>query len=288
MKKVVIAGATGYLGRFLCAEYARRGYYVTALVRDAERAKGLRADNLVIAEATYPASLHGVMNGADIVVSALGITRQADGLGYREVDYRANLNLLREAEAAGVERFAYIHVFHADQMQNVPLVAAKSDFVEALKRSPVSETVIAPTGFFSDMAEIFDMARSGRVWLFGEGQRRFNPIHGADLAEVTAEATEAGLTWCDAGGPEVFTHRALAELAFEVLDKPTRIAFLPDWVRTVAFGLLPYVTPRRVHGPTLFFLAAMGRDMAAPCHGRHRLGAHFRMLVEVEDGSDGA
>ncbi|MBR9842394.1 MAG: SDR family oxidoreductase [Rhodobacteraceae bacterium] len=281
MKKAVIAGATGYLGRYLCAEYSRRGYYVTALVRDVARAKGLRADNIVVAEATYPASLHGVMNGADIVVSALGITRQADGLGYEEVDYRANLNLLREAEAAGVERFAYIHVFHADQMQNVPLVAAKSDFVAALQASRVSETVIAPTGFFSDMAEILDMARSGRVWLFGNGARGFNPIHGADLAKATADATQAGRAWCDVGGPEVFSHRELAELAFEVLHKPARITFVPDGLRKLAFGVLPYVTPRRVHGPTLFFLAAMGRDMVAPCHGAHRLETCFRTLAET-------
>jgi uncharacterized protein YbjT (DUF2867 family) len=91
---VLVAGATGYLGRHLCAEYARRGHHVTALVRDAARAEGL-ADILVEAEATRPETLAGLMDGVDLVVSSLGITRQADGLGYREVDYQANLNLLR-------------------------------------------------------------------------------------------------------------------------------------------------------------------------------------------------
>ncbi|MCP1167696.1 NAD-dependent epimerase/dehydratase family protein [Limimaricola litoreus] len=28
---VLVAGATGYLGRFLCAEYARRGHHVALL-----------------------------------------------------------------------------------------------------------------------------------------------------------------------------------------------------------------------------------------------------------------
>ena len=35
---LLIAGATGYLGRHLCAEYQDRGWYVTALVRDPARA----------------------------------------------------------------------------------------------------------------------------------------------------------------------------------------------------------------------------------------------------------
>ena len=109
MKTVVIAGATGYLGRHLCAEFSRRGAYVIALVRDAARAPDLQADSLVEAEATRADTLDGIMTGADLVVSAVGITRQKDGLGSREVDCRANLNLLREAESSGVARFGYVH-----------------------------------------------------------------------------------------------------------------------------------------------------------------------------------
>ena len=100
MKTVFIAGATGYLGRHLCAEYGRRGWHVTALIRDAPRASDLAADTLVEAEATRAETLTGLMEGADLVVSALGITRQADGLSYQDVDFQANLNLLREAERA--------------------------------------------------------------------------------------------------------------------------------------------------------------------------------------------
>ena len=100
MKTVFVAGATGYLGRYLCAEYRSRGWRVIALVRDAERAAGLDADRLVEAEATRPETLKGAMDGADLVISALGITRQADGLGYHEVDYQANICLLYTSDAA--------------------------------------------------------------------------------------------------------------------------------------------------------------------------------------------
>ena len=276
MNTVFVAGASGYLGRYMCAEYQRRGWYVTALVRDAGRARTLAADQVIEAEATRPDTLAGVMTGADLVISCLGLTRQADGLDYRDVDYRANVNLLREAERAGVKRFAYIHVIRAGELGHVPMVAAKSAFVADLQASPLASTVIAPTGYFSDMDDFLDMARAGRVWLFGDGQKRINPIHGQDLASATADAVEAGLPWCDVGGPDIFTHLGLAELAFDALGKPRRIVHLPDALRRLALWVLPRFAPRRIHGPACFFLSAIAHDMVGQPTGTHHLADHFK------------
>ena len=284
MTHVFVAGATGYLGRYLCAEYTRRGCQVTALVRDADRARDLSADRLVQAQATQPDTLNGIMTGVDCVVSALGITRQADGHGYRDVDYGANLNLLRAAERAGVGRFAYVHVLNASAMRHVPLVAAKADFVEVLRASPIAETIIAPSGYFSDMAEFLDLARSGRVWLFGDGSHRINPIHGADLAVAIADATEAGLGWLDIGGPDVLSHRQIAQAAFAALGRRPRITQLPDALRRAALACLPRLTPQRVHGPAQFFLTALGLDMVGARHGQHHLHDHFARLAARTPG----
>lgn len=281
MKTVFIAGATGYLGRHLCAEFGRRGWYVTALVRDKNRARHLAADALVAAEATRPDTLRGIMEGEDLVVSALGITRQADGLGYRDVDYGGNLNLLREAERAGVGRFAYVHVLNADRMRHVPLVAAKAAFVDALQASGIASTVVAPSGYFSDMADFLAMARSGRVWLFGAGDHRINPIHGADLAHAVADATLAGRDWLDVGGPDTYSHRELAALAFAALGRTPRITCLPDALRRAALVLLPRLTPRRIHGPAQFFLNAMATDMVGEAHGTRHLSDHFAALADA-------
>ncbi|EYD72795.1 SDR family oxidoreductase [Limimaricola hongkongensis] len=274
---VLVAGATGYLGRFLCAEYLRRGHHVTALVRDTTRAGDL-ADLSIEAEATRPETLEGIMDGVDLVVSSLGITRQADGPGYREVDFQANLNLLREAEAAGVGRFAYVHVLNADAMKGVPLVDAKSAFVDALHASDMPATVIAPNGFFSDMGEMFAMARKGRVWLFGDGAQRLNPIHGADLAVAIADATDAGRGWAEIGGPDVMTQGEIARAAFDALGTAPRITCLPDALRRTALAVLPLL-PRRVSGPARFFLTALGMDMVAPRFGTRRLTDHFETLA---------
>lgn len=283
MKHVLIAGATGYLGRYLCAEYHRRGWHVTALARKKSQTTTLPADVIIEAEATWPETLHGTMDGIDLVVSALGITRQADGVGYWDVDYQANVNLLDEALRSGVRRFAYVHVLNATMMEHVPMVAAKAAFVRKLQSADLHSTVIAPTGYFSDMAEFLNGAKGGRVWLFGTGQHRINPIHGADLAAAMFDTIEAGTPWQDIGGPQTFTQDALAALCFEVLDKPHRITHLPDILRRLALWLLPRCAPRRIAGPAQFFLTASAMNMTAPPHGTHHLAEYFKALQASSD-----
>lgn len=282
MKTVFVAGATGYLGRYLCREYRQRGWRVHALVRDKTRADLPVADHYIQAEATQPDTLSGVMHGADLVISALGITRQRDGLTYRDVDFQANLNLLQEALTARVPHFAYVHVLNADQMPEVPLVAAKSAFVRALKGAAIRSTVIAPSGYFSDMGDFLAMAQSGRVWLFGDGGLRINPIHGADLAEASATAIDQGRDWIDIGGPDILSQNQLALSAFGALHRTARITRLPDCLRRAALAVVPLLTPAHIHGPAQFFLTAMGQDMVAEPHGRHHLRDHFAALAAGE------
>lgn len=277
MKKVFIAGATGYLGRYLVNEYRRRGWSVRALVRNETVAKesGLVADEYVEAQATQANTLKGQLDGCDLVISSLGITRQQDGLSYRDVDYQANINILQESLKAGVPQFAYIHVLNANKMPEVPLVEAKQAFVDELRRSAIESSVIAPSGYFSDMADFLAMAQSGRAWLFGEGQLRLNPIDGEDLAIATADAIQSHKAWLDVGGPEVFTHNELAELAFKTLGKKAKITCLPDFIRRFILRILPYLGRRIATHPARFFLTALGMNMVGEPRGQHRLSEHF-------------
>lgn len=280
MKHVFIAGATGYLGRFLCKEYRARGWHVSALARKSSYYCDLPADQIVEAEATSPDTLAGTMENMDLVVSALGITRQTDGVGYRDVDYQANVNLLEEALRANVPHFAFVHVLNAERMQAVPLVVAKAAFVRKLQTTDIQSTIITPTGYFSDMVDFLAMAKAGRVWLFGTGQNRINPIHGADLATAVFDAVEEGAAWADIGGPKTLTQKDLAKLCFEVLGKPARITFLPDILRRLALRLLPWIAPRRIAGPAQFFLTAAGMNMTASPTGTRTLTDHFKSLAD--------
>ena len=277
MKKVLVAGSTGYLGQFVVKALKSKGYWLRALDRSAEKLAPVEAyaDELFIGEVTDPDSLTGLCDGIDIVFSSVGITRQKDGLTYNDVDYQANRNLLTIAEAAGVSKFMYVHVLNAEKLQHVAMIQAKQAFVDELKQSPLDTTVICPTGFFADMDEFLKMARAGRVYLFGDGSNRINPIHGADLAEVCADALETRERQLDVGGPEVFTYREIAELAFVALDKPSKITCLPKKLVAVAVGALRWVVPVKAYGPIQFLATVMTMDVVAEKYGRQQLLDHF-------------
>ena len=42
MKRVLVAGATGYLGRYAVKAFKKQGYWVRALTRSADRLENLR------------------------------------------------------------------------------------------------------------------------------------------------------------------------------------------------------------------------------------------------------
>jgi uncharacterized protein YbjT (DUF2867 family) len=278
MKRILVAGATGYLGQFVVKALKAKGYWVRVLGRSAAKLTPVEeyADELFIGEVTNPGSLTGVCNDIDIVFSSVGITRQKDGLTYNDVDYQGNRNLLAIAEASDVSKFVYVHVLNAEKLDHVVMVQAKQAFVEDLKRSTLDHSVICPTGFFSDMEEFLSMARSGRVYLFGDGSNRINPIHGADLAEVCAGVLESAESQIDVGGPEVFTYREIAELAFNVLDQPAKITCVPKRLVSVIVGALRWLTPTKVYGPVQFMASVMTMDVVGQQYGRRRLEDHFR------------
>ena len=104
-KRVVIAGATGYLGKYAVKAFKERGYWVRVLTRSRERlleagpftAPALSEDDMddiFIGEVTKPVTLEGLMDGIDLVYSSVGISRQRDGLTFEQVDYQCNRNLI--------------------------------------------------------------------------------------------------------------------------------------------------------------------------------------------------
>ena len=283
MKKVLVAGATGYLGQFVVQALKEKGHWVRALGRSAEKLAPLEeyADELFIGEVTDPESLAGVCDGIDVAFSSVGITRQKDGLTYKDVDYQANSDLLSIAEASGVSKFMYVHVLNAEKLQHVAMIQAKQAFVNELKQSSLDTTVICPTGFFSDMEEFLKMARAGRVYLFGDGSNRINPIHGADLAEVCAGALASREQQLDVGGPEVFTYREIGELAFNVLEKPKKITCLPKKLIGAAVGTLRSVAPVKTYGPLQFLATVMTMDVVGETYGQRRLVDHFRRCAKA-------
>ena len=283
MKTVLLAGVTGYLGSYIAKALHEKDFAIRAIARNTVflKDKNIPLNETIGAELTKPDSINGCCNKIDFVISTVGITRQKDGLTYKDVDYQANLNLLREAQKSGVGKFIYVSVLNGEILRHLKICDAKENFVDKLKASGLDYCVVRPNGFFSDMAEFLKMAVKGRVYLFGNGQLKVNPIHGEDLATVCVDAIESKDQEIRVGGPETFTHNEIAAIAFEALGKKPKVTYIPDWVRVAILKLVRNLTRSQTYGPIEFFLTVMVIDMVAPEYGRCSLIDYFTSLKNM-------
>jgi len=286
--RVLVAGATGYLGKYAVRAFKRRGYFVRVLTRSEERLREAGPftapalseadfDEVFVGEVTQPETLGGLMDGIDLVFSSIGISRQRDRLTFEQVDYQCNRNLIDLAEQAGVKRFIYVSMQGAENIMDLAITRAHEKVVDALKASSMDYRVVRPCGYFSDMGVLYDMAKRGRSFLVGEGTNLMNPIHGRDLAEVCVDTAEGDEREVEAGGPDVMTQRAAAELAFEVAGNPPKITVIPLWL---ARGLARFIGLLSTQfGDLAEFIVTAGEiDGVGPRRGTTTLREYFEAL----------
>ena len=285
MGTLLVAGATGSLGRQVVLLARQRGLQVRALGRRRQALDALGANEVVVAEPRSDQGLDQAMNGVDVVVSALGASVSPEfGKGYRgfeAVDTPANLALIRAAQHARVKRFVYVSLAHPPELAELAYVRAHETVAAALAHSTLDHAVLRPTGFFSAFGALVAMAARGSLPLVGDPNAKTNPIAELDLAEqciaLAQEPVLAGKS-IELGGPEVFTRREIAELAFEARGAKGRIRALPNAVVTSLAWLMRPLNPR-VSDLLRFVLAVSSRDCVAPALGRRRLSEYFRELA---------
>ena len=268
------------MGGYIARELLKRSYTVRAMARNPEKLKqdNIETTELLQAEITRPDSIKDCCKNIDVVISTVGITKQKDGLTYMNVDYQANVNLLQEAKQNGVKKFIYISVLNGENLRHLKICDAKELFVEKLIKSGLEYCIMRPNGFFSDMTEFYKMAKKGRVYLFGDGELKTNPIHGEDLAKVCVDAIDKPDQEIKIGGPETLTHNEIAAVAFEVLGVEPKITHIPNWVRVATLKMVRLFSGSKVYGPVEFFMTVMAMDMVAPKYGRNTLKEYFTNL----------
>jgi len=277
--RVFVAGATGAVGFEFVGLAKARGYFIHTLSRSPENARKLAglADRVDVQDAcTGIPSLEGI----DVVVSSLGgpvTVNSREKRPYREIDLQGNRRLLDAALAAGVKRFLYVSVHLEAGYRQTAYIQAHEEFVDALRRSGRNYSVIRPTGIFAAFGDFVNLARKGLTTVIGDGRARTNPVHQADVAGKLLENLESGPTELSVGGPEVFTRREIAELAFAVIGKRPRV--LPVPAAAFRLGAKLVGLTNSLLGELFEFVTAVSTtDCVAPCVGRLRLEDHFRSV----------
>ncbi len=244
--KVVLAGAFGRLGSDILRALVRDGHDVLAVdmvLRELDGIEGSYEKKQV--DVTKPEQLAGLCEGADAVITTVGLTRTSAEVTNYDIDYRGNLNLLNEAKRAGVKKFAYVSVLKADRAPKVPMLHAKYLLEEALKASGIDYVIFRPTGYFYDIAKVFKpMIEKGEVTLLGKKPVSANVIDTTDLADfMLLHLNDKNVTY-DIGGTETYTYEQIARMFFAAAGKEPVIKHAPPFL----FDVLAFINKLKKNG----------------------------------------
>lgn len=244
--KVVLAGAFGKLGSDILRALVRDGHDVLAVdmvLRELDGIEGSYEKKQV--DVTRPEQLKGLCDGADAVITTVGLTRTSAEVTNYDIDYQGNLNLLNEARRAGVKKFAYVSVLKADKAPKVPMLHAKYLLEETLKASGIDYVIFRPTGYFYDIAKVFKpMIEKGEVTLLGKKPVSANVIDTTDLADfMLLHLGDKNKTY-DIGGTETYTYEEIARMFFAAAGKEPVIKHAPPFL----FDVLAFVNKLKKNG----------------------------------------
>ncbi|MDX1569243.1 MAG: NAD(P)H-binding protein [Xanthomonadales bacterium] len=249
-RRVVVAGASGYIGRALVAELVVRGHDVVALCRPDP------AGGTELASALAPAQLRcGDFTDADALakdgfagptpdaVFSCIASRTGGPADAWRVERDANLNLLAAARRCGVPHFVLLSAICV-QKPRLAFQHAKLAFEAELRKSGLRWSIVRPTAYFKSLAGQIRRVRDGKPFLvFGDGTlTACKPIGERDLARFLADCLD-DVGKHDAimpiGGPgPAITPRAQGELLFELTDRPPKFRRVPPaLLQAVGTGL---------------------------------------------------
>ena len=267
--KIVLAGACGKLGSDILRALVRDGHEVLAIdmiVRELADVPGGYETKRV--DVTEPEQLAGICDGADAVITTVGLTRTSAEVTNYDVDYQGNLNLLNEAKRAGVKKFAYVSVLKADKAPKVPMLHAKYLLEQKLKKSGIPYVIFRPTGYFYDIAKVFrPMIEKGEVTLLGNKPVSANVIDTTDLADFILLHLDDRNETYDIGGTETYTYEEIARMFFAAAGKEPVIKHAPPFL----FDVLAFVNRLKKNGKEAilrFSKWTLTEDMVAD----HRFG----------------
>lgn len=195
-KKVIVAGATGFLGSQIVKELLEQGAEVTAMVRASSNRSTLTkmgVKNFVVGDMMDAPSLKGALSpehGFDtIVASAAGYTRRKKGdsattdtIGYR--------NLVDAAKDACIPRFVLISILESDKAKSVPHFYNKYQIEKYLTEKKQPFIALRPGAFLDQTPDfIIDKIKKGILPTFLTGT--YGIIYTPQLAKYTAMAAVA-------------------------------------------------------------------------------------------------
>jgi len=236
--KVLVTGATGFVGPKVIHALRARGHEVRALVRNPRRARTLQAwgCELVQGDVADRDSLTRAARGAEAVVHLVSIIRGRPDQ-FERVMSQATRDLAAAAQAAGVRRFVLMSALGSGERTKdlTPYYRAKWEMEQAVAASGLEYVVFRPSFVFGRDGGVLPLFIRQVRWsplvpVIGDGKGRLQPIWVEDVAAFFAQSVEseaaAGRTF-ELGGPEAVTWNELYERIARALGARRATVHLP-------------------------------------------------------------
>ncbi|HEY3059278.1 MAG TPA: SDR family oxidoreductase [Chloroflexota bacterium] len=188
---VLVVGATGLVGGMITRRLLEQGRDVRILVRPNSHYQPLVAAGAKPVEGDLKdrSSLVAVCEGVDRLITTASAGSRGGADTPDSVDLQGNCHLIDAARAAGVQQFIFVSTIGADEASPVPLLRAKAQAEEYLRRSGLTYTILASHTLMDLLLRLVigDPARLGKpVTLVGEGRRQHSFVAARDLAAFAA------------------------------------------------------------------------------------------------------
>ena len=285
--KVVLAGAFGNLGAEILKCLCAAGHEVIAAdlkERPIEGCEGKYTFKAI--NATKPETLVGLCDGAEVVITTMGLTGASTTVTSYDIDYRGNMNLYEECVRAGVKKFNYISVISCDEpgAEKVPMLHAKFMVEQEIKAQPMDWVIYRPTGYFYDIAKVFKpyIDKGEMQLLKGFGGVKANVVDCPDFAQfIVDHMMDTNVTY-NVGGKETYTYEEMAQMCFDAAGKPMKIKWAPIWL----FGILanlPKIKKAGKHDIILFSKWTLSHDLVGDtCIGDKSFAEYLKVYFGKE------
>lgn len=249
-QNIILAGASGTIGRALALTLMADGHDLTCLVRASDTGRAMASDpqfapaHFAFVERYERHGLAELMAGpARLTVISCLASRSGERREAQAIDYAANGALLEAAEQVGARQFISLSAICL-QYPQLAFQHAKLAFEERLMKSDVAHTIIRPTAYFKSLSGQIDRVARGKPFLlFGDGElTRCTPIGDADLARYIADsvgdADRMDRTLPIGGPGPAISLREQGELLFELTGQTPRYKRVPVRMFDVAIAAL--------------------------------------------------
>jgi uncharacterized protein YbjT (DUF2867 family) len=235
---VLVAGATGQLGRVIVRKLLEDGRAVRALSRSRQRLEALAASGAepVVLDLRDLPGVTAACRGVSQIVSTANNNMGRGAGSPLRIDLTAHQNLCAAARNAGVGRITYVSFRGAAPDLPVDIFRLKWHIEDAIRRSGVPYVIMRPTAFLDIwVGEILagGIRRNGVTPIFGDGTRVANYIAVEDVAAFAAAIVarpDIRNEIIEIGGPSDLSLNDLATLIERRLGARGRRKHIPVFV----------------------------------------------------------